>query len=82
MEQGVAEAPLVDGDRTQAGPLGFDGTGHSGRTGAYYQDVEVFCCCGLHASSLDDWLRLRNPRYNRMFDRSGSWLRFVRKRIR
>jgi hypothetical protein len=56
VEEGIAEAALIDEDGAEAGSLGFDGTGHAGGTGADDEDVEYFCwgiACG-HVHRLDD----------------------------
>ena len=57
MKEGVAEAPLVHENRVQAGPLGLDGAGETGRTGAHDEHVKVFLqdtTAVLHLYSLDD----------------------------
>jgi hypothetical protein len=57
MKKGVAQAPLVYQNGTQAGPLGLDGTGETGRTGPHHQHVKDFLqntTAVLHVYSLDD----------------------------
>ena len=78
MKQGVAKAPLVYQNNPETDPLGLDGAGETGRTGAHHQDVKIFLqdtTAVLHLSSLDDELPGTDPsfpvdtrnRYNRTF---------------
>jgi hypothetical protein len=56
VEEGIAEAALVDEDRAEAGALSLNGAGHAGGTGADDEDVEGFCgglACA-HGYRLDD----------------------------
>ena len=56
VEEGIAEAALVDEDGAEAGALGFDGAGHAGRAGADDEDVKGLgggLACG-HVFRLDD----------------------------